>query len=508
LNKFTRSAFQSEKPQIVRCDTSDSSRSYGRVAQRARCGFSGETHTGRAFAGSPPRLGSLIWNDQTTLTQAKPETPAKAPSRPRILVQRFPSKPLMMSMPRNFAKILPGLLLVLVLPLRAELRPLELPAESGSLAPTWTSLADGRVVLTWLQRMDQGHAFRFSVLDDEGFGGAGEIARGADWFANWADMPGLVEMPGGQWLAHWLVKSGAGTYSYDVVMAISSDQGASWSEPFSPHDDGTPTEHGFVSYFSDDGEGAGVVWLDGRETGGASHDDHDHSSSSGAMTLRSATVDKRGQVLQPHLLDARVCDCCQTASVLTDLGPLVIYRGRSSEEVRDIRVVRRLNGQWTEPRTLHQDDWTIAACPVNGPALIGRNNRVVAAWFTMAQNQPRVQVAISMDSGASFSLTATLGQDQALGRVDLAWWQDGFALVWLDQVGGQTMARLARFNADAELLWQRDLVSVDGSRISGFPRLASPDGERLLLSWTEPDSDNLPRIRVAEFKADLEQSTQ
>jgi len=74
----------------VRCDTSDSSRRYGRVAQRARCGFSGETLSGRAFAGPPPCLGSLIWNDQTTFAQAKPETPAKAPSRPRKLVQRFP----------------------------------------------------------------------------------------------------------------------------------------------------------------------------------------------------------------------------------------------------------------------------------------------------------------------------------------------------------------------------------------------------------------------------------
>ena len=105
LNNYVRSAFQSEKPQIVyafnattlgllafgkptklrwlRCVASDSSRSavlqgnavcsqskkrwleerlarYGRVARRARCGFSGETHTGRGFAGPPPRLGSLV----------------------------------------------------------------------------------------------------------------------------------------------------------------------------------------------------------------------------------------------------------------------------------------------------------------------------------------------------------------------------------------------------------------------------------------------------------------
>jgi len=69
LNKSMRSAFQSEKPQIVRAATSDSSRSYGRIASRARCGFSGETRMGRAFAGPP----------------------AEAPSRPRRLVQRFPN---------------------------------------------------------------------------------------------------------------------------------------------------------------------------------------------------------------------------------------------------------------------------------------------------------------------------------------------------------------------------------------------------------------------------------
>jgi hypothetical protein len=77
LNNSARSAFQSEKPQIVWCDPSDSSRRYGRGAQRARCGFSGETHTGRAFARSPLRFGSLIWNNQTTLAEAEPEPRAK-----------------------------------------------------------------------------------------------------------------------------------------------------------------------------------------------------------------------------------------------------------------------------------------------------------------------------------------------------------------------------------------------------------------------------------------------
>jgi hypothetical protein len=56
LNKPARSAFQSEKPPIERCDASDSSRSYGRVAIvmtiRARCGFSGACHDDRLRDGS------------------------------------------------------------------------------------------------------------------------------------------------------------------------------------------------------------------------------------------------------------------------------------------------------------------------------------------------------------------------------------------------------------------------------------------------------------------------
>ncbi len=92
LNNSARSAFRSEKPQIVRCDASDSSRSYGRVTRLSRCGFSGETRMGRAFAGHPARLCSLIWNDQTTLAEATPADPAKTPARPRRVGQRFPKK--------------------------------------------------------------------------------------------------------------------------------------------------------------------------------------------------------------------------------------------------------------------------------------------------------------------------------------------------------------------------------------------------------------------------------
>ncbi len=385
--------------------------------------------------------------------------------------------------------------------LQAELEPVPSPAGSGSLAPTWTVLADGRAVLGWLERLENGHAFRFAIFDGDGFGPAGEIARGDDWFANWADMPGLFELEDGAWLAHWLVKSGPATYAYDVVMSVSTDQGKTWSEPFSPHDDGTQTEHGFVSYFPQASGRAGVVWLDGRETAGGDHQAEagDHHHGHGDMTLRVATVDAAGQVSEPDLLDGRVCDCCQTASAMTEAGPVVIYRGRSADEIRDIRIVRRLADGWTKPVKVREDGWQIAACPVNGPALIASGSELVAAWFTLgADSVPRVELVRSTDAGARFTHLATLGREQALGRVDLAWWQDGFVVSWMDQVDGASRLKLAWFDHDAELHWQRELTVLNAGRISGFPRLANLNDQHLLVAWTEPGPDG-PRVRAARI---------
>ncbi len=45
--------------------------------------------SGRAFAGSPIRFGSLIWSHQTTLAEAATEPPAKTRRARAIIDQRF-----------------------------------------------------------------------------------------------------------------------------------------------------------------------------------------------------------------------------------------------------------------------------------------------------------------------------------------------------------------------------------------------------------------------------------
>ncbi len=63
------------------------------------------------------------------------------------------------------------------------------------------------------------------------------------------------------------------------------------------------------------------------------------------MTIRGAIIDKQGNKSGEWELDNRVCDCCQTSTAITANGPIVVYRDRSDEEIRDISIVRLINEQ-------------------------------------------------------------------------------------------------------------------------------------------------------------------
>ena len=364
---------------------------------------------------------------------------------------------------------------------------IENPAGSNAMAPGLTTLPNGSgAILSWIERDGEFHVLKLSRYEGGRFGEVREVARGRDWFANWADTPAVHARADGTWIAHWLEKSADSTYAYDIRFAHSSDAGKSWSEPKIPHGDRTPTEHGFVSYFPTDHDGTGIVWLDGRETRSVGADEHEHG---GFMTLRTAMIDADGTLGPEQLVDDSVCDCCQTASGTTALGPIIAYRNRTEHEIRDIAVVRRTGDGWSEPRLVHKDGWKIAGCPVNGPSLLASGMRVVVAWFTMAGESPSVRFAISTDAGATFGPPVTRSRGTALGRVQLAWIDDGFALGWMDDADDGARLRIARYSPDGALKGESTVTRVDRSRVSGFPRLAAI-GDRILLAWTAARTDS------------------
>lgn len=398
------------------------------------------------------------------------------------------------------------------------------PARPGSGEPNLFADAGGRVLMSWIEAAgDSGHALCYSILqrDDEtsrrgqgpSWSSARTIARGSDWFVNWADFPSVVSLDDATLAAHWLAKKGEGTYAYDVMISRSRDRGETWSLAAPPYDDATETEHGFVSMLPWPGGRLLVVWLDGRNFAVASGGDDRHPARGGAadtggneghgghdedadMTLRCAFLEADGELTGETLLDERTCECCQTAAALTRQGAIVAYRDRSPEEIRDISFVR-YDGLWSEPQSVYEDGWTVPGCPVNGPALAGNDERIACAWFTNAGDTPRVKIAFSMDDGRSFGKPLIIDDGDPLGRVDVVLLENGSALVsWMEVVGEAAEVRIREISADRVPGESMTVSSTSSERASGFPRMAY-DGHDVYLAWTM--SGDPSRIETARL---------
>lgn len=370
-------------------------------------------------------------------------------------------------------------------------REIPTPAGEGS-GQSFLSLGNhGRVYLSWIDRLESKRfALRFSVREKTGWSAARTIVEGTNWFVNWADFPSLVELPDGSLAAHWLARSGPGVYAYDVNVSRSFDGGKNWSPPMIPHRDGTQTEHGFVSMFGAGSRALAVVWLDGREMkaveGGHAH---------GEMALRFAAVGRDGNISQERVLDGRVCECCQTSAAMTSTGPIVVYRDRSAGEIRDISIVRLINGhEWTQPTTVHADNWKIDGCPVNGPSVAANGLRVAVAWFSMSGGAPRVKVSFSRDAGATFASPIEVADVDPVGRVDTVMLDDESALVsWIERTASGADLRVRRVWPNGALAPAITVAPSGTARSSGFPQMVRAD-QRILFSWT-----GKTRIQTAEM---------
>jgi hypothetical protein len=393
-----------------------------------------------------------------------------------------------------------------------EVSPVTTPAAANSAQPQLTVSTRG-VMLSWIERSGDLATLKFSERTSAGWTPPRTIASGKDWFVNWADVPSALRLPSGAIVAHWLQKSAASTYAYDVRLSYSTDDGKTWSSSFTPHHDGTPTEHGFASLFPMGG-GFGLVWLDGRNTQAppkpgegakpAEHDEH----GGGAMSVRYARFDKSFKQVEESAVDATGCECCPTTAAVTSEGIITAYRNRSDDEIRDNYVSRLVGGKWTTPQAVFNDGWKIAACPVNGPSLSANGNAVAMAWFTVKNEQGQAYAAFSQDAGKTFAAPIRIDDGGTLGRVDIEMLPDGAALAtWIEfseqPVGpkpaggaGRAQFRARRIERIGRRSAPLTIAGIAGSRASGYPRAAVANGE-VVFAWTESTDGGGLQVRTA-----------
>ena len=363
--------------------------------------------------------------------------------------------------------------------------PLATPAGANSSSPNISADVTGQPVLSWQRRQQDVTILEYSTLSKNGWSEPVEVARGRDWFVNWADVPAVQPVTDSFWAAHYLQRTPGGKYAYDIRLRLSDDGGKNWRDAGSPHLDGTPTEHGFVSLYAND-DTLGIIWLDGREMSTHGDAQPHNTTHHGGMTLRAASMDHQGRFAHRRQVDALVCDCCQTAAVMTQDNPLVVYRDRTETELRDIASSSWQQGAWTAPKPVGADGWQINGCPVNGPALVARQNDVAAVWFSGAGGESQIFLSRSSDGGATFEDKLKVNIRKTLGRVTAVMYPDRSILVaWLRQDDSETAKIVARYiGSDNNLSPIFELVSVSPERLSGFPKLALL-GTQAVLAWTD-----------------------
>lgn len=346
------------------------------------------------------------------------------------------------------------------------------------MAPQLRSDGEG-VLATWLEPDTEGtgaHRLMWSEWKHGAWSPPQVITSGAAILANWADVPSIARGHDGSLVAHWAEKREGGKYAYDAIVARSTD-GTLWKRLGRLHDDTSASEHGFVS-FVPDGDRMRAVWLDGRDV-----------ANGGPTTLRTALVGE--SVGSGAIVDDRVCDCCATAATATEDGPVVVYRDRSADDIRDIAVARLTSATWSST-IIGADNWKIEGCPVNGPAVAAAGRHTAVAWYTFANNVHRVRAALSDDATRTFhppiDVDVGEGQRTLLGRVGIALDADGSAIVsWLAATHGKASLLVRRLAVDGTLHPQVQVAETTIDRASGVPRIAR-DGSAVVVMWTDTTS--------------------
>lgn len=346
--------------------------------------------------------------------------------------------------------------------------------------PRLSSNDNGEVFMSWFEQVDSlKWSIRSSIYSQSKWSEPTVVSKSSSYFINWADFPSLNYINGDTLVSHWLEKSGSGTYDYDMHLSLSFDNGKAWQSSQIPHSAKVKGEHGFSSF----GIGRNIhdlVWLDGRQM------IMDHNKGGyGQMNLYHTTFSSNGVLGKEYLIDEKVCECCPTSSVRYKETLVVAYRNRDNNEIRDIFIARRVKDEWEEPYSVHQDNWRIAGCPVNGPMLAINKSNVAIAWYTAANEFAQIKLAISKDTGQTFSNPIKIDNSMPLGRVDIDWVDNENIIISWIRASEKTSDIIVKvvniINGEGKEFF---VESIPQGRISGYPQMEVV-GNKVLFAWTE-----------------------
>lgn len=334
------------------------------------------------------------------------------------------------------------------------------PAASGAVGASLAKAADGSVWLTWAEPADGNERMlqisRFDASAKQWLA-AQTIYRGPELASLADEPPALVFGPNGRASVLW--SNGKGTALYRQ----STDGGKTWNK-LGPITSESNALEKISAVALPDGR-VMAAWLDGRAI-----------KTTGRTQLFARFLGEPGA---DQLVDRSVCECCPLGlTSFPDGTVLLAYRGRSKDDMRDILVASYLEDRW-DPRIANtHDQWKPPQCPIHGARIASDGPRVGKAWFTAANDDPRVLVATSPDAGGIYTRAVRADLGNPSGHVDTALLRDGTQFVtWLEHTYDVTSQPnltlyLRRYGPTGNTLLPVVLATMKNNPNAGVPRMA------------------------------------
>jgi hypothetical protein len=359
------------------------------------------------------------------------------------------------------------------------------PSNPGSIQANWTVTQDGKPLLSWVEtEKDGSYTLKYSIRSGAQWSQPRTIAAHREFFRHPAELPGMVQLADGTFLAHW-VEMPEGADDAEFLHVTASKDGATWSKPIMAHKDKSMVQHGLASMTPSGDHEASVMWLEALK------------GEDGPVSLKRTVINNQAAVVKEETLDTDVCACCPTAIVNTAKGLLVAYRDHTKEDIRDISVIRFEGGKWSDSKNVNPDKWKLNACPTNAAAAAAKGNQVAISWYTGAQENPRVEAVFSSDGGATFGRPVLVSTGHAFGYTSLALDDHGGAIVsWLEQGGSDTRI-LARSIAANGALGAVTRVAEGPRKTLGYPKMLRAGGETW-VAWA--GSSGPAKVQTARLK--------